>query len=74
MEQIYVQHGILLIGVRSLSNPDTNEIGYHDILMNPINYVIRQSDEAIIISRNQESANIICQDGPTGVTIQQYYN
>lgn len=59
VESIYANHGILLIGIRSLSSSDQSEVSYFDVLMNPNNYVIKQQDEAIIISNDQEAANSI---------------
>ena len=49
VDDIYSKHGILLIGVRSLSSSDNSEVCYYDVIMNPMNYTIKQSDEGIMI-------------------------
>ena len=48
-----------MIGIRTIFIDSTNSSNYHDILINPINYVIKPKDEAIIITRNSESASNI---------------
>ena len=55
-------------------NEGQNSGAYFDILMNPINYEIKHNDEAILITRNSESANNICNKGATGSTLDEYHS
>jgi hypothetical protein len=58
-----------MIGVKV--HGDSNEL--HDILINPIDYIVKQNDEAILICNDQNCADSIFMEGPLRADIIQHF-
>jgi len=60
---------MLLIGVKV--HGDANEL--HDILINPIDYVIKTTDDAIVICDDQNTADSFFMDGSMRAEVVNHF-
>ena len=49
---MYRSRGILLLGIKSKNIKESVQYDFHEIFLNPIDYMISSSDEGIVLARN----------------------
>jgi hypothetical protein len=59
VQKMFRTWNILMIGIKSKNARESIQYDYHEIFMNPVDYMISEDDEAIVLARNQEETDLV---------------